>query len=197
MANCSGIFQNEEIDCTNPLSVGVIQRALIANRDDVASITYSIVAGEENVVTGITMKSGKQFFEFEGVNESISWQEELVRRPTSNGYKMTLDLSVFGVGNSSLLNMMAMAYKPQIAIVYGVDDTSLENGAFSLLGVDVGLDLLTNIRIPSSVETGGASVLQLATPDTGGDEKILAPVIWSTDYQTTLALVNALLIPII
>ena len=197
MANCSGIFQGASISCDNPLSVGITQRVLVANREDIASISYSVVAGEENVITAIVMKSGKAFFEFAGVNESIRVQQELVRRAVSNGYKMTLDFSVFEVDNSSLLNMQAMAYKPQVAIAYGVDDTSLGNGAFQLLGSDVGMDLLTNVRINSDVETGGAHVLQLATPDTGGDEKTLAPVIWSTDYQTTLALVDALLTPVI
>ena len=195
MANCSGIFQGQDVDCQNPLAVGTIQRCLIANRNDVSSIAYSIAVGEENVISGITMKSGTQFFEFFGVNESIKTQNELVRRSVSNGYKHTLDLSVFEVDNSTLQNLMAMAYTPQIAIVYGVDDSSLGNGAFQVLGVDAGLDLLTNIRINGDVETGGAHVLQLATPDSGGDEKLIPPVFWSTDYQTTLLAVDALLIP--
>ena len=195
MANCAGIFQGQDVSCTDPLSVGTIQRVLIANREDVSVITYDPTVGMENVITAITMKSTKQFFEFFGVNESIKTQQELIRRSVSNGYKMTLDFSVFEVDNVTLQNLQAMAYKPQIAIVYGVDDSSLGNGAFQVLGVDVGLDLLTNIRINGDVETGGAHVLQLATPDSGGDEKTLAPVFWSTDYQTTLLAVDALLVP--
>ena len=193
MANCAGIFQGQDVSCTDPLSVGTIQRVLIANREDVDTINYSAVAGEENIIESILMKVGKTFFEFFGVNESIKVQQELVRRSVSNGYKMQLDFSVFEVDNTTLNNLMAMAYKPQIAIAYGVDDSSLGNGAFQVLGVDVGLDLLTNIRINGDVETGGAHVLQLATPDTGGDEKTLAPVFWSTDYQTTLTAIDALL----
>jgi len=193
MANCSGIFQGADIDCQNPLAVGTVQRVLIANREDVELISYSVVEGEENVIAGITMKATKTFFEFAGVNESISTQNELVRRSVSNGYKHTLNLSVFEVDNLSLQNMMAMAYKPQIAIVYGVDDSSLGNGAFQVLGVDAGLDLISNIRINGDVETGGAHVLQLATPDTGGDEKTIPPVFFDTDYATTLLAVDALL----
>jgi hypothetical protein len=195
MANCAGIFQGQDVDCQNPLAVGTVQRALIANREDVASIDYSVVVGEENVITAITMKSGTSFYEFLGVNESISTQNELVRRTVSNGYKHTLDFSIFEVDNITLQNMQAMAYTPQIAIVYGVDDTSLGNGAFQVLGVDAGLDLITNIRINGDVETGGAHRLQLATPDTGGDEKMIPPVFWDTDYQTTLIDVDALLTP--
>jgi hypothetical protein len=195
MANCSGIFQGADLDCQNPLSVGVIQRLFLANRADVLSLTYDLTPGRENVITGIVMKTGKAFFEFAGVNESIKGQNELVRRAVSNGYKHQIDFSIFEVGNTSLANMQAMAYQPQIGILYGPDDTSLENGAFQVYGVDNGLDLLTNVRINNDVETGGAHVLQLATPDTGGDEKIIPPVLWNTDYATTLNIVEALLIP--
>ena len=195
MANCSGVFQSQDIDCQNPLSVGTVQRAFIANRDDIELIAYSVVIGEENVISAITMKTGTSFYEFAGVNESIKGQNELVRRSVSNGYKHQVDLSVFEVDNITLQNLQAMAYKPQVCILMGVDDSSLGNGAFQLYGSDSGLDLLTNIRINGDVETGGAHVLQLATPDSGGDEKTIPPVIWSTDYATTLALVEALLIP--
>jgi len=194
MANCSGIFQNQLVSC-EALSVGTTQRVLIANREDVELITYSVTPGEENVVTGITMKSTKSFFEFGGVNESISMQQELVRRTVSNGYKLTLNLIVFATDNATRLNLQAMAYKPQIAIVYGVDDSSLGNGAFNVMGVDVGLDLLTNVNAPADVESGGGYQVGLGTPDTGGDEKNFAPVFWDTDYQTTLATVDALLTP--
>jgi hypothetical protein len=197
MANCSGIFQGATISCDDPLSVGITPRILVANREDISTITYSAVAGESNVITGITMKLGKAFFEFAGVNESIRVQQELVRRAVSNGYKMTLDFSIFEVDNLSLLNMQAMAYKPQVAIAYGVDDSSLGNGAFQLLGADVGMDLLTNVRINADVDSGGGHVLQLSTADAGGDEKTLAPVIWSTDYDTTLTLINVLLTPVV
>lgn len=190
---CAGIFQGQTIDCENPLAVGVIQRVLIANRKDVDLITYDVTPMMTNVITGITMKATKTFFEFLGVNESITTQQELIRRATNNGYKMTLGLSVFEVDNLALLNMMAMAYEPQIAIVYGVDDTSLGNGAFQVLGVDAGLDLITNIRINGDVETGSAHVLSLETPDSGADEKMLAPVFFDTDYATTLLAVDALL----
>lgn len=195
MPNCTGIFQNQEIDCNNPLSVGVIQRVFQANREDILELTYDVTPGLENVITGIVMKSTKSFYEMAGVNESVKGQNELVRRSTSNGYRHQVDYSIFEVDNVSLQNMQAMAYKPQICILYGVDDSSLGNGAFQVYGVDVGLDLLTNIRINGDVETGGAHVLQLATPESGGDEKIIPPPLWNTDYSTTLSILEALLLP--
>ncbi|RLA58631.1 MAG: hypothetical protein DRQ89_15135 [Epsilonproteobacteria bacterium] len=195
MSNCTGIFQGSNFDCQDPLTVGIVQRVLIANRQDVKEILYSIVEGEENVIESIEMQPDKTFFEFGGVNESIRVQNELLRRSLSNGYKHQLDFIVNEVDNLSLQNMMAMAYQKQVAIVYGENESSFGNGAFQMLGVDSGLDLITNVRINGDVESGGAHQLQLASPDTGGDEKIIPPVIWSTDYGTTLAMIEALLSP--
>ena len=192
---CSGIFQGQLIDCEQPLAVGLEQRLFIANKEDVEGVDYSVVAGEENVVEAITMKSGKAFFEFEGVNETIKAQNSLVRNALSNTYNHMVDFSVFEVDNSSLLNLQAMAYKPQIVIVFGVNDSSLGNGIFRLYGNQAGLDLGTDEQIHGDTETGGAQVCQLLTPDSGRAETQKPPVIFLTDYATTLALIEDLLTP--
>ena len=141
------------------------------------------------------MKSGKAFFEFQGINETIKAQNSLVRSALSNTYNQQVDFSVFEVDNASLLNLQAMAFKPQTAIVFGVNDSSLGNGIFRLYGAQAGLDLGTDEQIHGDAETGGAQVCQLVTPDSGRAETQKPPVIWNADYATTLALIEALLIP--
>ena len=140
MANCTGLFQSQDIDCQNPLAVGTVQELLLANREDIDVFNYSVTPGEENIITSITMKEGKQFFTFAGVNDAIRGQNDLVRRAYSNGYKHQIDCIVFEVDNATLQNLMAMAYKPMVGLLRGVDDTSLGNGAFQVYGVDYGLD---------------------------------------------------------
>ncbi len=190
---CEGIFQGGLVDCENPLAVGLEQRLLIANKEDILTVEYSAVAGEENVVTNIIMKAGKTFFEFQGVNETIKAQNSLVRNSLSNTYQHQVDFSVFEVDNSSLLNLQQMAYKPQVAIVFGVNDSTLGNGVFRLYGNQAGLDLVTDEQIHGDAETGGAQVCQLNTPDSGRAETQKPPVIWLTDYATTLAMIESLL----
>ena len=192
---CEGIFQGALIDCDNPLAVGLEQRIFVANKEDILDVNYSVAVGEENVVDAITMKTGKAFFEFEGVNETIKAQNSLVRNSLSNTYMHQVDFSVFEVDNSSLLNLQKMAYKPQVVIVFGVNDSTLGNGVFRLYGNQAGLDLVTDEQIHGDAETGGAQVCQLNTPDSGRAETQKPPVIWNTDYATTLALIEALLIP--
>jgi hypothetical protein len=195
MSNCSGLFSGQDVDCQNPLAVGVVQELYLANRNDIESFTYSILPEEENIITAIIMKTGKLFYKFGGVNESINAQNELVRRSVSNGYKHSVNVAVFEVDNVSLQNMQAMAYQPQVAIVLGVNDSSLGNGGITVYGVEAGMDVITNVRILSDVDTGASHQIAMATPDTGGDEKIIPPPFFVTDYNTTLDAVIALTVP--
>jgi len=172
---------------------GIEQRLFIANKIDILDLSYSAVEGEENVITNIIMKAGKTFFEFEGVNETVKAQNSLVRNALSNTYKHQVDFSVFEVDNTALLNLQQMAYQPQVVIVFGVNDSSLGNGIFRLYGAQAGLDLVTDEQIHGDAETGGAQVCQLNTPDAGRAETQKPPVIWATDYDATLTMINSLL----
>ena len=187
---CSGLFLGSSISCSDPLAVGIEQRLFLANLEDVASFTFD--GTETNMVTAITMKATKTFFEFEGLKQSISTQSEYMPKPYSVGYKHTVDFSVMDVSASQRRNLEAMAFQPQVAIAYGPNDSSLGNGAFEILGINAGLEVITNIRIPADNETGGAYRIQLATPDAGGIESQLPSVFFSTDYATTLAALVAL-----
>jgi len=187
---CAGIFSGALQSCADPLSVGLVQRLFLANLEDVASFTFD--GTETNMVTGITMESGKTFFEFEGLKQSISCQSEYVPKPFSTAYKHTVDFSIMDVSASQRRNMEAMVFQPQVAITFGQNDSSLGNGAFEIHGINAGLEVVTNIRIPADNETGGAYRIQLATPDAGGIESQLPSVFFSTDYATTLAALVAL-----
>lgn len=194
MANCDGITSGAQIDCSDVLEVGLRQRLFLANRDDVETITYSVTPGEENVITGITMKSGKAFFEFAGVNESITDNTELIRGSVSNGYAHELNFSVFEVDNAQRLNLQGMAYKNQIGITFGPNDSSLGNGIYQVFGPGVGMKLLTNTRMSADAETGGAYVCQLRTGESDREGGLPA-VFWDTDEATTTPKIEALLTP--
>ena len=188
--SCAGIFSGATVSCSDPLAVGIEQRLFLANLEDIALFTFD--GTNTNMVTAITMESGKKFFEFEGLKQSISTQSEYLPRPYSVGYKHQCDFSVFDVSAEQRRNLEAMAFQPQVAIAYGPNDSSLGNGAFEILGINAGLEIITNIRIPADNETGGAYRIQLATPDAGGIESQLPSVFWSTDYATTLTALEAL-----
>jgi len=194
--SCAGIFSGATVSCSDPLAVGIEQRLFLANLEDVASFTFD--GTETNMVTAITMKATKTFFEFEGLKQSISTQSEYMPKPYSVGYKHTVDFSVFNVTAEQRRNLEAMAFQPQVAIAYGPNDSSLGNAAFEILGINAGLEIVTNIRIPADNETGGAYRIQLATPDAGGIETQLPSVFWTDPstgtYASALTAIEALLV---
>ena len=188
--SCSGIFSGSLVSCSDPLAVGIEQRLFLANLEDVASFTFD--STDSNMVTAITMETGKTFFEFEGLKQSISCQSEFLPKPFSTAYRHQIDFSCFDVSASQRRNLEAMVFQPQVAITFGPNDSSLGNGAFEIHGINAGLEVVTNIRIPADNETGGAYRIQLATPDAGGIESQLPSVFFSTDYATTLTALVAL-----
>ena len=188
--SCSGIFSGSLVSCSDPLAVGIEQRLFLANLEDVASFTFD--STDSNMVTAITMETGKTFFEFEGLKQSISCQSEFVPKPFSTAYRHQIDFSCFDVSASQRRNLEAMVFQPQVAITFGPNDSSLGNGAFEIHGINAGLEVVTNIRIPADNETGGAYRVQLATPDAGGIESQLPTVFFNTDYATTLTALVAL-----
>ena len=99
---------------------------------------------------------------------------------------------MFDVSASQRRNLEAMVFQPQVAILFGPNDSSLGNGFCNVLGVNAGLDVITSIRIPADNETGAAYRVQLATPDAGGIENGYSKPMFVTDYAATLAAVVAL-----
>ena len=181
---CAGIFSGATVSCTDPLSVGLVQRLFLANLEDVAS--FNMDSTDTNMCTSITMESGKTFFEFEGLKQSISCQSEYMPKPFSTAYRHQIEFSCFDVSASQRRNLEAMAFQPQVAITFGQNDTSFGNGAFEIHGINAGLEVVSNVRIPADNETGGAYRIQLATPDAGGIESQLPSVFFNTSYTQTL-----------
>lgn len=193
MANCAGITKGATISCESPLLVGIKQRVLLANLEDIEDVTR--VGSDNRIITGITMKSGKAFYDFAGINNTIQARYELVRNPASNTYKHFVDLSVFEVDSTQLKNTEGMAFQNQVGIIIQADDSSLGNGAINVFGINSGMQLLTDTRDWGDVETGGAMVLNLGTPDDGAVETQKPNPFFDTDYDASLAKVEALLTP--
>ena len=197
MASCAGITVGADYSCTDPLVPFVRQRLLVGNLQDIATITYSVTPGEENIITNIVMKSTKAMYAFEGVKTTISAQTELVVQTLSNAYNHQCNLSVFDVSAAQKINLQGMSVTEQFAIVENSKDTSLADSVFEVYGINRGMLPSELIRINADGETGGAYTITLITPDEGGKETSLPESFWATDLATTEPLVEALLTPAI
>ena len=190
---CEGLIGGAEINCSDPLTPGIRKRLIGFNLADVELVTYSVT--EPNVIENILLKSGKQAFVFDGIKQSITPTQELVPQPTSNGWKHGILFSIFDVSSEQKLNLQGMATQGTVWIVENANDSSNADSIFEVYGLGRGLEAESITRSPVDTESGAAYVVQLNTPDEGGSEVVPVESWFDTDYETTLALVDLLLIP--
>lgn len=191
---CEGLISGAEIDCADPLTPGIRKRLIGFNLADVEDVVYSI--SEPNVIENITLKSGTQAFVFDGIKQSITPTQELVPQPTSNGWKHGILFSIFDVSSEQKLNLQGMATQGTVWVVENANDSSNADSIFEVYGLGRGLEAESITRSPVDTESGAAYVVQLNTPDEGGSEVVPVESWFDTDYTTTLALVDALLVPV-
>ena len=179
--------------CDVPLQPGVRKRVIIGNLDDIATVTYDVT--KTNLITNITMKSTTQAWEFEGLRTSITAGWELVASENAANYNHLVNLSVYDMSSEQKLSLQGMAWERTFAVIENKNDASLGDSIFEVFGLGAGLLPFTMGRQNADTDTQAAVVIELGTPDFGGKETTIAESWFDTDYATTLAKVDALLIP--
>ena len=194
MANCEGITIGADYDCANPLKSGVNERLLVGNLDDIETITYDVT--DTSLITGITMKSTKAMFAFQGVRSSVKPQVDFVASEVTVGFSHQVDFSVFEVDSAQKVNLQAMSVIKQFCIYQNPKDSSLGDAVWEVMGVNAGLETAVVTRIAGDSATGGAYTVQLKT-STASSETGLPNSFFDTDIATTELAIEALLTPAI
>ena len=197
MSICGKIIAGIDFDCDQPIVPGVDERLILVNKDDMddALISYDIV--NDYVIEDIILADGIQGFAFEGNRQSLNPQYDFIPQTTTVGYDHTINFLGFDISPESKDNLEKMALGKMVAIIENNQGRKGGNGDnfFEVYGLDVGLEVITMTRIPADLENGAAFVIQLKTSDNAGKEPLMPPTWFDTDYITTKALVDALLIP--
>ncbi len=193
MAVCGGITTGAAYDCDNPLQVGMNSRVWLANKSDIAGVTFGT---NNSVVTAITMNSGGAFYVFDGFRQSANAQTELVQQTVATGYNHMLNISVFDISSLQKLNLEKMMLSKMVGIVENVNAAGNQDSVFEMFGFGVGMEGQTLTRINRDTESGGSFQIELMTSDNEGKEAKLPLSVWSVDYATTLALITALETPV-
>lgn len=190
---CDGLVMGASIDCADPLAPGIRKRLIGFNLEDIANVEYDPI--QTNLITSITLLEGKQGWVFDGIKQSIIPNLELVNTPTASTWRHSVTLSVFDVSSAQKLNIQGMATKASVWIVENANDSSNADSVFEVYGLQRGLEAQTITRSPVDTESGAAFVVEMATPDDGGNEPVPVESWFDTDYITTLAAVELLLTP--
>ena len=190
---CGGITVGAPYDCNTPIVPGVNQRLILGNQDDIAVIAYSV--SNPSLITNITLKAGKAAYVFEGVRQSLTPQYELVPGTITVGYLHTINFLAFDISQVAKDNYEKMALGKLWAVIENKNALGNGDSVFEVYGIQVGMEASAITRIPADQETGGAFTISLTTPEAEGKEPKMPQSWFDTDYATTLAKVELLLIP--
>lgn len=178
---CGDLTRGALYNCDDPLYGGVDEECGVINKNDIASIAYS--AATPNLITGITLKTGKVMHLFTGFRNNILPSLEAV--DVANGPTVWKHiLNFFAFSNSQIWkNELAKLGKGKFVTVYR--NAKQNEDAFEVQGVGKGLELQAG-AVNNKADNNGAYNLILASRAT--QEEVLPPNTWfTTDYATTLA----------
>lgn len=184
--SCGTITKPGLFNCTNLLKSGTKPRLLLANWDDVVSITES--ASSPNLITAITMATAKVFYVFEGNKQDVKPTQEIIDSGSGqNVFSHKVSFVVYDITQGQKNNLERMARGRFVAILENKGKTT---EAFEVYGLSSGLELVPGLaRDP--LANGGGYIINLSTAD-GEFEPKLPQTFLSTDYATTLAAVDEL-----
>lgn len=193
MPTCDELTDDILYDCDNPPTGGANDRLILFNFTDLqdATVTYDVT--NPLVVTNIVLGSGKRGFVFEGLNNSNEPRSAMVKGRYVNGYDHEIRFKCFE--NSP--DAKAQLNKLDGALIVGLVQNNRKgesgNSAFEIYGLQTGLRLQELERILADAETQGAYNL-LVRNDEVSRPSSLPHTLWDTDFATTKAIVDGLIV---
>lgn len=145
--------------------------------------------GNPMLVSAITMKSGKQFYKFEGQNMSVEPKNRLVLTRYNRNYEHEVRFKVFYNSDATKL-LVDKVIKGELVAM-----TKAKNGEWEIHGRSIGLKVMEMERDPNNSDTGGAYDILLKTPDTAAKEPFLPATFFITSTSATEAAVEDLQTP--
>lgn len=168
-------------DDGSPLKSGSEPRMLLINLEDVVSATESTTT--PNLLTALVLATNTVGYIFQGVKQDVKPTQEIL---DNGNFKHMVNFLVHDITQLQKNNLQRMARNGELVAV--VENKGKNGDSFEVYGLGSGLSVVPGVaRDPYA--NGGAYIISLATPE-GEDEPLLPQTLFSTDYATTLALVN-------
>lgn len=191
MSVCAAISANMLIDCLNPLIGGVKDRLILLNRLDVASLTRN--STNQQILEAVTKASGKVGYLYEGQKSSIDVKTALVAKKYSVGFSHDITFRVFSNDANTKKQIEALARGEVVAFLENNFRGVAGNSSFEMYGWGIGLVVSALESNKSDADTQGAYVITLTAPP-DKMEPHLPETLFITDYATSLAVFNGLLV---
>lgn len=182
--SCGTITIGSSPSCTDPLRSGTEPILYLFNYDEVLDGTES--ASIPNLLTALSLKSLAVSMVFEGFKQDVKPTQEVIAPANgANQFKHNLGFVVYEITQLQKNNLQKLAKGRFVAVVENKGKTT---EAFEVYGLGSGLEIVPGVA-RDSYANGGGYIIQLATPE-NEFEPLLPQTIFTTDYATTLALLN-------
>jgi hypothetical protein len=187
---CGAITSGITLSCTDPLSAGVVATFYIANKADIASITYDNT--NPMLATDITMVATKTFFTVEGQLQSTEPTMAMIKGTYVNQFEHSVKFLIFKIDPATKQQVLNMKDGNFVCIIENNYTGSTGNSKYEIYGAGTGLKAEVIERNPADAETLGAYSIELKTQEYAREVK--PPVaLFDTDLATTDALVQGLI----
>lgn len=186
---CGAISAGITLNCNDPLAAGVNASFWIANKDDIASITYDNT--NPMLANDITMVATKKFYKFEGQLQSTEPTFAMITGTYVNQFEHTVKFLVFKIDPATKQQILNFKDGNFVCIVQNNYTGSNGNCKYELYGAGTGLKASVIERNPADADNLGAYSIELKTAEYAREAK--PPVaLFDTDLATTDTLVNGL-----
>jgi hypothetical protein len=193
MSICAKITAGNAINCDFPLTGGVKDRLILVNYEDWQAATLTKNVSNPQIIENIVLTAPAVGYVFEGQNNSIEPQANLVRQRYTNVYDHEVMFQIFNVSPAAKKEAEKLANGKVVAIIENNFKNSTGNMAYEVYGSEVGLNASELKRVLADADTQGAISVILKTPENGGKETHLPATIFDTDYAATRTVVNSIL----
>jgi hypothetical protein len=196
--NCPDLISGAVRDCLNPI-VGGNKPNLILMTLDVWDRAIKTIDGTiDNLITDIVLtQTGDVAYEFEGHRKSMIPSYVYVPSDNQSGFDHLVSFMVYDISQEQKNNLLALAQNNVVGIVTNANATGNGNSVFEVFGVSLGLEMQTMTRENGSSDTGGAIQIELKTSDLFGKEPKQPQSLLKTDFDTTTALIEGLLVAVV
>lgn len=168
-AACGAIDANITLNCDDPLSAGVVATFLIANKDDIASITLD--PSNAMLATAITMKSGKKFYTFEGQLQSTEPNFAMIKGKYINQFEHKVGFLVFKIDPTTKEQILNFKDGNFVVLAENNYTGSTGNCKYEIYGGGTGMKAEVIERNPNDTENLGAFKLELKTAEYARESK--------------------------
>lgn len=188
MADCLDGIKQEIIDnCESAPIGGVEVNAWLFNRSDLSGV---IDPANKNLVTSLVVALTKQGYKLQGFKKNINAGHDIVVSETNvDKYTHYLNFQAWLLDAVAVNNLDGLS--DLVVVVEGLNKHTDGNGAFVMYGFDTGLYKTTDTKRFNDID--GNRNIEMASQ--AGEEPLVSEhVVFITDYATTKAMLDALLI---